>query len=88
MIPDENQQASYRCARCGWFTLPELPTAAPVLQIQCRFCQATVFVRDLTASELIELHGLLAERRQERGPARPHPPADLPPLDCFEAVKR
>lgn len=65
MIPDENKRASYRCARCGWFTLPELPAQEPVQQMECRLCQATTFVRDLTASELIELHGLLAERRQE-----------------------
>jgi hypothetical protein len=88
MIPDENKLASYRCARCGWFTLPELPTAVPVLERECRICEATTFVRDLTVSELIELHGLLAERRQERGRVRPHPPADLQPLDCFEQVKR
>lgn len=97
MIPNERKLCSYRCAACGDFTFPELPPDPPVREMVCRFCGVTTFVRDLTAEELIELHALLLERRlssrlvPQEGSAlsltckpRPHPPADLAPLDCFE----
>lgn len=85
MIPNERKLCSYRCAACGDFTFPELPPDPPVREMVCRICEGTTFVRDLTAEELIELHTLLTTWRQVPINApRPHPPADLVPLDFFE----
>jgi DNA-directed RNA polymerase subunit RPC12/RpoP len=68
MIPNENKQASYRCAECGWFTLPQGPTEQPIIDQECRQCANRTFVRDLTAAELIELYGLLRACRSSRKP--------------------